>query len=426
MRANGVKARLHLEPVVDEARSAERRRVEHAGQQRTEDAAHGMHAEHVQRVIGLQPALELVDAPQAYQAGGGADHERAGNADVARGRGNRHQAGDRAGSGAQHRGLALEQPFAERPRQHRTGGRQEGVHEGQHGAVAGLERGAGVEPEPAHPQQRGADHGQRQVVRRHVLLAAADALADQVGAHQAGDTGVDVHHRAAGEVERTPLPEQTGLGVLRIHHVGGGVRIRARPEPDHVRDRNVGEGEPQHHEHQHRRKLHPFGERTQDQGAGDGREGGLEGDEGELGDRRVLAEGGRHRELALDGVERTLQEQPVPSAEEGAQFAAAFREREAVAVDGPQHRDQRKDHEHLHQHRERVLGTHHAAVEQGQCRHAHHDHQRRGHQHPRDVALVGHRRRRGGGGHGVGETQHRQRQQEHRSQNAPQSFWIEE
>ena len=55
-----------------------------------------------------------------------------------------------------------------------------------------------------------------QVVRRHRFLAVADALADHVGADQAGDAGVDVHHRAAGEVERALLPEQAGLGVHRV------------------------------------------------------------------------------------------------------------------------------------------------------------------------------------------------------------------
>jgi hypothetical protein len=39
-----------------------------------------------------------------------------------------------------------------------------------------------LKPNQPYPQQRRADHGQRQVVRRHRFLAVADALADQVGA----------------------------------------------------------------------------------------------------------------------------------------------------------------------------------------------------------------------------------------------------
>jgi hypothetical protein len=36
------------------------------------------------------------------------------------------------------------------------------------------------------------------------FLAVAHALADHVGTHEARDRGIDVHHRAAGEVQRAP------------------------------------------------------------------------------------------------------------------------------------------------------------------------------------------------------------------------------
>ena len=88
-------------------------RAEHAGQQRAEDAADRVHAEHVERVVGAEHALQPVDAPQADEARGEADHERARDADVAGGRRDRDQARDRARSGAEHRGLALEHPLAE-------------------------------------------------------------------------------------------------------------------------------------------------------------------------------------------------------------------------------------------------------------------------------------------------------------------------
>ena len=76
-------------------------------------------------------------------------------------------------------------------------------------------------------------------------------------------------------------------------------------------------------------------------------------------------------------------------------FAA---EGQAVAVYRPQHGDQREHHQHLHQHREHVLGAHQAAVEQRQTGHRHEDYQQRRHQHPGHVALVdgGHDGRCGG------------------------------
>ena len=42
---------------------------EHAGQQRTDDAADAVHAEHVERVVGAEHALQAVHAPQADEAG---------------------------------------------------------------------------------------------------------------------------------------------------------------------------------------------------------------------------------------------------------------------------------------------------------------------------------------------------------------------
>ena len=70
-------------------------------------------------------------------------------------------------------------------------------------AVAGGEDDrADVEAVPAEPQQAGADHRQRQVVRLHRVAAEADPPADDQRQHAAGDTGVDVHDRAAGVVQR--------------------------------------------------------------------------------------------------------------------------------------------------------------------------------------------------------------------------------
>ena len=80
------------------------------------------------------------------------------------------------------------------------GGGDLGDGHGHAGAAVSGELGTGVEAEPADPQQRGADDREHQVVRRHVLGAEADALAEDEGADQAGDTGVDVHDRAAGEI----------------------------------------------------------------------------------------------------------------------------------------------------------------------------------------------------------------------------------
>ncbi len=134
------------------------------------------------------------------------------------------------------------------------------------GTAVGGDRGAGVEAEPADPQQGGADHGVAEVVRRHVVVPVADPLAEHERAHQPGDAGVDVNDGAAREVRGTQ---------------GAHPASRA-PHP--VCDRAVDQQRPQHHEHAHGGKLHAVGEGAGDQRRGDDGEGHLEHHVDRLGD----------------------------------------------------------------------------------------------------------------------------------------------
>ena len=59
-----------------------------------------------------------------------------------------------------------------------------------------------------------------QAVRCERLTAVADALATIQGAHQTGDAGVDVHHGAAGEVERAVF-EQVAARTHTMWQIGG-------------------------------------------------------------------------------------------------------------------------------------------------------------------------------------------------------------
>ena len=88
------------------------------------------------------------------------------------------------------------------------------------GARIGAERRAAVEAEPADPQQTGADHRQREIVGREIVGAVAAPLAEHIGGDQAGDAGIEMHHRAAGEIEharsvpRKPPPQtQCAIGT---------------------------------------------------------------------------------------------------------------------------------------------------------------------------------------------------------------------
>ena len=95
-----------------------------------------------------------------------------------------------------------------------------GRDDGKAGARVGAERRAAVEAEPADPQQPGADHRQRQIVGREILGAVAAPRAEHESGDQPGDAGIEMHHRAAGEIEharrlpRNPPPQtQCAIGT---------------------------------------------------------------------------------------------------------------------------------------------------------------------------------------------------------------------
>ena len=195
-------------------------------------------------------------------------------------------------------------------------------------------------------------------MRRHVLGAVAQALAEHARGDQACDAAVDVDHRAAGEVEGAERPDP------------------AAGTPHPVRDRRVDDDPPEPREPEHRRKPHPVGEGAADQRRGDDREGHLERHEDALGDRagqRVDA--------------HAAQEQALQAAEIGPLAA----ERQAVAERHPDQGREAAGGEDLHAHREHVLLAHHAAVEHREAGDGHHQDQRGRGQHPGGVAGIQHR-----------------------------------
>ena len=73
---------------------------------------------------------------------------------------------------------------------------------------AGRQRAAGVEAEPAEPQQAGAEHREGNVVRQDRVTAVILARTDHHRRDQRGRCGIDVHHGAAGEIERAHRGEK--------------------------------------------------------------------------------------------------------------------------------------------------------------------------------------------------------------------------
>ena len=148
------------------------------------------------------------------------DEQRREGLDEAGSRGNGDQSGDRAGDGAERGGLAVVNPLGDGPAEGGCGGGKVGVDEGAGGQRAGAQRAAGVESEPAHPEQTGADEAENHRVRRHVGMRIAEALAQIEGGDQRRDAGGDVDDGAAGEIEAGNVP-------------AGGVE-QAADAPDHV------------------------------------------------------------------------------------------------------------------------------------------------------------------------------------------------
>src|SRR3546814_16887404 len=96
-------------------------------------------------------------------------------------------------------------------------------------------RRAGVEAEPAHPEQAGADQGHGQRVRRHDVLLIAATLSDDEAADERHDARVDVDDGAAREIERAPAErsEERRVGKECVR------TCRSRWSPDHYKKKTI-------------------------------------------------------------------------------------------------------------------------------------------------------------------------------------------
>ncbi len=105
-------------------------------------------------------------------------------------------------------GLPLNIHFAAASRTAWRRGGQHGVDEGQAGDAVGGAGGTGIEAEPAHPQQRGADHGHGQECGAIASRPKPMRLPSTKAPTRPATRGVDMDHGAAGEVERALLEQQ--------------------------------------------------------------------------------------------------------------------------------------------------------------------------------------------------------------------------
>ena len=149
-------------------------------------------------------------------------------------------------------------------------------------------------------------------MRRQRLAAKADAASHHDRADQTGDASVDVHHRAAGEIERALAGKPANGGVdlidLRLRSslrrfVFGGGELRGRIDqrvgigdaPHPMRNREIDDRHPEQHEEHDRRKLHALGECADDQRRRDHRKGHLKDHVNIFRDHMTGREGRRER-----------------------------------------------------------------------------------------------------------------------------------
>ncbi len=253
----------------------DRGRGEDAGQDRADDAADAVDTEGVQAVVILQRMFQPDRPGIAGRPADQADQEGALGINEAGGGGDGDQTADDAGQQAQQGRTLLLDPFDDHPAQGGGGGGDEGVQGGDGGDAVGGPGAAGVEAQPADEQKAGADGRVGEVGGRHIVSPEPVARAEHQGADQTRDAGVDVHHRAAGEVQHAPGSEVAAA-------------------PDLMADRGIDDQMPQAEEEQGGGELHPLGERPRDQGRGDDGEGQL------VGDPEVFRQAGREAVRRVD------------------------------------------------------------------------------------------------------------------------------
>ncbi len=196
----------------------------------------------------LRPA-QVVEREVDERAGDYADDDRAPAVDETGAGGDRDEADDHAVDAADQARLAPGRVVPSDPDQEGDGGAEVGVEHGGGGDVAGRVPVTAVEAVPAQPEQAGPDGDHRQVVRRVDLAVALQARPDHPCRDEAGDSGGEVDHVAAGEVNRAVLGEVAAApdqeGVDRVDEDG--------PEGDE-RDPRFEVDPPEHRaQHQHRR-----------------------------------------------------------------------------------------------------------------------------------------------------------------------------
>mmetsp|Transcript_36817 Transcript_36817/g.80213 ORF Transcript_36817/g.80213 Transcript_36817/m.80213 type:complete len:521 (+) Transcript_36817:126-1688(+) len=328
----------------------------------TESAAEAVHGRGTQGVVNLKlqqhSAAQVEEDPgeRADQQGsGGVNHGAAG--------GDAHKSRENT---VARLGQVPSLGLAEVPheRRHTAGGSGDG---GRHRSAGhGLDRtvdgehGAGVEPVPAEPQDKGSEHNQRHGVSLEVGARGAIALetpaprADDRGAHEPSKATSHVHNTAAGEIDHAAVPHKR-IRVERAQPTLGG--------PDPVRHDGVYEAREEHRVDDVGLERAALSNRAADYGGSGSSERPLEDEEWPIGE--VVEEEIVVADEAVGGgpltVRESVAEGPVHGSTE-ARIQDVLQEdvHAVLAADGPsaQHGKAR-----LHEKHQVGVGQHEAAIQ---------------------------------------------------------------
>ncbi|MDQ0853815.1 hypothetical protein QFZ79_001926 [Arthrobacter sp. V4I6] len=252
-----------LEPAAVEQPAADTvdRQGDEAQRESADQSAAKVDADDVERVIKTVSVLQV----HKHGAGGAGEQAQADGGDrtdVGAGWGDGNETGDNAGRGAEGGGVPVADLFRDQPAEQGRGRSSQRVDPDQ-ARLLGRRRGAGVEAEPAEPQDAGAQHDEGYVVRAvGGVLAEPLAVAQNQHQDQRGGAGTDLHHGPAGEVDH--LPEDRADGSMLAHQATA---------PDHEGERAVDNRDPDGHEEGPRGELGAVGDGAADQCHGDDGEG---------------------------------------------------------------------------------------------------------------------------------------------------------
>ena len=307
-----------------------------------------MAAERVERVVVAELGLKMADGEIADGRDDQAHDQCRPRLDKTRARRDHHETRDQTSTGTHQRGATGVHALDGKPRDHARRAGRHGVEDGKRRHGIGLELAAAVKAKPAKPKQTGAQRHKRHVMRAIAHHAKTATAAEHQAENQARQTGRDVHHVAAGKVERADDVADKG----------------ALAAPHHVGERRVDHEQPNAQEGHHGAKLNAPGQAARDDGGSNHGKRHLEGDVDDLRIDGTIRRGALGRLQHL--VEHRQAQQLVKASNKRIGTVAAVGQR--PAGHNPQHAHQANDTK-AHEHGvDDIFAPRQAAVEKRQTR----------------------------------------------------------